>query len=401
MVRFTPDNSTEIAVNAGTAGRADFTVAPSGSAVGLEVWHRTIPFTPGAPPPPFVLGPVWNPPHPTRTFHQDIPVGFLYQARLFEKGRGSPALAEKPPPELLIGKVDTPCLGGKTRSAFLTGCIQRPQALITPGGTFVSVAFATSDLTMARVQISDSPPQVETLTGHPFFSDQQVVAAAASDRPAWMHEFSLIDDLHSPLTSDHIHLTPGAELHFIIVVWNAAGFFDFIWNTTGAAPSTPPEKIKVKSRTVEARLVRVHCYDDSDDLSFGEAHFTFGLAGGAMPVTQTFRWDPMASDSDMPPTPLLATPLKLVAPFTDFGVVVWVDATEEDKVGSVPPDSDDSASTAGPLGSGAGRGTPLSFPVGEGREEVTNRLLELQSVPTTDGDMLSFGAKILYSVSYA
>ncbi|MEE1822410.1 hypothetical protein PUR61_09415 [Streptomyces sp. BE20] len=401
MVRFTPNDPTGIAVNAGGTGPADFTVNPSGTAVGLEIWHRTVRFDPAAPPPPpFVLGPVWDPPHPTRALHADVPVGGLYQARLFEKGRGSAALAEKPPPELLVGRVDTPCAGPKTRLKFLTACIERPQTLLTPGGTFVTAAFATSAPVMARVQISDSPPQVAPLTGHPFFGNQEVIATATSDRPALMHEFSLIDDLRSPLTSSHVGLRPGTELFFLIVVWDAAGFFDFVWNTTGEAPATPPEKIKVKNRIVEARVAAVHCYEDSDRHSFGEADFTFGLTGGARTVTQTFTWDPMALRSDMTPLPAWATALQLVAPFTDDRVVVWVDATEDDS-GSFPSDSDDGASTAGRLGGGAGRGTPLSFPAGEGREQVTDQPLVLHSVPTTDGELLSFSTTVVYSVTYA
>ncbi|MFJ8713078.1 hypothetical protein ACIRD9_07740 [Streptomyces violaceus] len=74
-------------------------------------------------------------------------------------------------------------------------------------------------------------------------------------------------------------------------------------------------------------MVNVHCYNDSDKLSFGEAGFTFSLTGGGTSVTNSFTWDPMADNSDMAPNPGLGTPVQLAAPFTDDKVFARIDAT--------------------------------------------------------------------------
>ena len=44
--------------------------------------------------------------------------------------------------------------------------------------------------------------------------------------------------------------------------------------------------------------------------------------------------------------------------------------------------------------------TPLAFPIGEGKEEVTDRLLILAGNPRGGDDDLRFLAEVLYTVTY-
>jgi hypothetical protein len=73
---------------------------------------------------------------------------------------------------------------------------------------------------------------------------------------------------------------------------------------------------------------------------------------------------------------------------------VRVEGVEDDS-GSFPPDNDDTAATGGIVGV-----QPLSFPVGEVKEEVKDEMLTLYSQQTSFSEQLSFIAEVVYSVKY-
>ncbi|MEE1822409.1 hypothetical protein PUR61_09410 [Streptomyces sp. BE20] len=400
MVRLIPDRTAAIAL----AGGAVFHLDASDSVGGqthLELWERTLPFTPAgvpatAPLPPFTLRPGPVSESPTSPTVQAVPLGSIYQLRLFNRGHGSAELAENPQPRrLTLGALDFPSIG-RGHATFLTGCGDKPRVMVTPGGTFVSMAFVTQSRTMARVQLLGSTPQTESF-GHPVFLAPDVIADAVSPRPAIVHRVSVVDRI-SAATPGHIPLRTNQELWFTILAWNEAGDYDIVWNTTGLAPATPPEVVRTKQRVVRARLARLHCHEDSDKIGSGSGEFTFGITGGsATAMSPPVSWKPMTT-GDMLEVPA-GPDLTISPPDAAATVRVWVDGTEDDS-GSVPQDDDDRASTADYLGGGPGRGTSLPFPAGQGKELVTDAVLTLASAPVTLGDRFEYSADVVYSVDY-
>ncbi|MFI6423245.1 hypothetical protein ACIBG6_38445 [Streptomyces sp. NPDC050842] len=79
---------------------------------------------------------------------------------------------------------------------------------------------------------------------------------------------------------------------------------------------------------------------------------------------------------------------------------VWVAGVEDDS-GTFPPDADDEEVTPGSFGGATGPGTPLAFPVGDGREGVSDETVTLVSRHLTlTGGELSFSADIVCSVDH-
>ena len=137
MARLVPNDPYELAIN----GTADFTIELGGSP-SVELWERVLPCAPGAPPPPFALTGVHT---ADASFSRPVPLGDVYQARMFRENQGNSTGAGD-----LLGKLDFPCVNGENRSDFLTRCAETPQVDIVPGGTYASFAYAGSTPTCCR-----------------------------------------------------------------------------------------------------------------------------------------------------------------------------------------------------------------------------------------------------------
>lgn len=324
----------------------------------------------------------------TQNESHDVALGDLFQAVLYREGQGNPSGTGD-----ILGKVDFPSIDVDARENFLTACAKgMPQLEITTGGTFVSMSFATSVLTRARVQVGTREPELDT-RGLPVMPSENVVASAASQAPKLLHELHLVDELLQFDTDDHTPLETDQELFFVILVWNEDGYWDFIWSTKGVAPANAPERIRTKKRVVRTRLSRLICHDDSDDLSDGEAEFNFIVLHGGGETVKTVSWNPMATGGQKRP-PIGTASVQVDHPDSATGVAVRVDGVEDDS-GSFPPDDDDKASTHGLSG-----GTSLNFPVGSRTEVVPDTLLVLRSERTTFSELFEFTAEVIYSVDY-
>jgi hypothetical protein len=318
----------------------------------MEVWERVVNFA-AAPPfaqfqqfstvPAAVTAPA------TRSA---IAPGALYQAREYRVNQGR---AEGDGD--IIGRVDMPCLNPESRGRFLTQCAEVPQLKITPGGTFVSMSQrgATSIPTRVRAQLATDQPRLDNL-GFPFFDPQTVVATALSDDADFIYRLTLIDQLTQPETSQHTPLQCSQDLFYIVLAWDHQGNWDYIWARSKPAPAATPEKVTTKTRTVNVRLDRLRCLSDSDDLSDGEATFTFVVTGGnPPPQTKTVTWDPMPTGGTLN----TGASITLTGADAAGSVAVRVDGDEDDS-GSFPPDDDDLASTdLGLPGTSGGLRSPI------------------------------------------
>jgi hypothetical protein len=405
MAQLIPDNPLEVVFLGAGSGRADFRIdnTTPGSAVpqNVELWERIISFTtatPLPPPPPNFTrvnslgssGTISSPIQVSRP-SSPIPLGAVYQARLYAQGRGQ-SNGEGD----VLAKLDFPCLSD-SRVNVLTRCASVPQIDIKPGGTFVAMAFATAIRTMVRVQMGKTPPSVPLPSSgtSPLvpaaFTPADVLARTVSDSANFLHKVMLTDSL-----------LPGDTAFFNILAWTAAGDWDFIWSTTGPAGSvlmqgiTNPESITLKRRVVSVRLNKLHVLDDSDDLSDGEGSFTLVVSQAGAAQTQQFSSNFESGKSvSVPASMVVNIGPEAVTP-ANFGVFVRVDGTEDDS-GFPFLDDDDLASTTVTLGiSGQG----LAFPVGEGKEEVNSELLLLPSKMLTAGDEFSFLAEIRVDINY-
>jgi hypothetical protein len=387
MARLFPTNPNEIAListpsGGSPVGQADFTVDPSGSTPTVELWERIVPFA--AAPPKFSLGPIFPASTPVS---RSVSAGSIYQARLYRLNQGGVS-GDGP----ILGKCDFPAVRRAARVNFLTRCASVPQIGIKTGGTFVSMVFATNVVTRARVQIGDTAPAFDP-TGFAFFPPQNVVATAVSETPTLIHQVTLLDELLQGETTLHPPLSTGQKLFFVVFVWDATGAWDIVWNTTGVAPTTPPESITTKQRSVGVSLRKLVCLDDSDDLSDGEATFTLVVIDSTGTAqTKSVGWNPMGTGKA---TAVNNTSVQVNPPNAAGPVLVRIDAVEDDS-GSFPPDSDDSTSTM----FFAQGGDRLFFPVGEKHEEVDNAVVNLANKPMTDDESFHFTAEVRYSVTY-
>ncbi len=377
MANIFPHDDLEIA----DAGGAQVLVLPSGATGGAELWTRTIDW--GATAPDFALKGGFS--SVTTVSSAPLPVGGLFQARLFRSGEG--------PDGAVLGMLDFPVLGREARTDYLTACAELPQVDITVGGTFASISFATNVKTVARVQLATSPPERNGI--FPFFKPTDVVASVSSTEPKLLHRVSLQDLLTDRQTSDHSPMLSGAKLFFTILVWTDDGKWDYVWSSLGAAPGEAPATIKLKGRRVGVRLVSLYCNDDSDSSTFGEADFQMIVRDSTgADVSAPYRWAPMASNSFSPAIPLGTVDVILMPPKAAGRVGVRIAAQEDDS--GTPGDDDDTALAGGPAGD------RLTFPAGEGKELVTGQYMNLGSDPAfAEGDDdFAFGAQIVYSVRY-
>ena len=373
-----PKDDLEIA----DAGGAKVQVLPAGATGGGELWTRAISF--GATAPDFALNGGFS--SVATVTSGALPVGGLFQARLFRAGEG--------PAGVVLGMLDFPVLAREARTDYLTACAELPQVDITVGGTFASISFATNVKTIARVQLATTPPERNGI--FPFFKPSDVVASISSLEPKLLHRVSLQDLLTDRQTSDHTPMLSGAKLFFTILVWTADGKWDYVWSSLGAAPNEAPATIKLKGRRVGVRLSSLYCNDDSDSATFGEADFRMIVRdSNGVDVSAPFRWAPMATNSFSPQIPPGTVDVILLPPKASGRVSVRISA-EEDDSDILGGDDNDTALAGGP------GGTRLAFPAGEGKELVTGQVMNLGSDPAFAGgdDSLEFGAQIVFSVKY-
>jgi hypothetical protein len=371
-------------------GIANFTVDPTGVTERVELWERSISFAapgPVPPPPDFVKIGLFG---STTSQFRKVPLAALYQARLYREGEGNKA-GDGP----VLDRLDMPCLLSDeqgSRLPFLTACADKPQIEITAGGTFVSLDFAAQKRTMARVQLALGSPKTFVLGKDALgiFGQGAAIATTFSGGPKLLHKLALIDEA----------MLPGTQFFFVILAWDEAGKWDYVWDPDAAAPKTNPKKISTKQRFVDVRLTKLHYLDDSDgDLTgSGEGDFTLVVEfpdkvkpGKEMRKSlnvPTFKTG--TSLTITPPTSITIGP-EVVA-LNARKVNVKVEGHDDDG-GGLGTDDDDFVET--PM-------TPLDFPVGEGKEEVTNRLLSLKGDQNPVGDDdLRFTAEVVYSVTYS
>ena len=391
MASLTASDPNEIAlVSSPTSGTATFHVDPAGSGANVETWERNLVFGAVTSPPPFVNSGTFS---AIANVARGVPLGGVHQVRLFRQNQGHSSGVPSNPGSLL-GRLDFPCVRRAARINFLTRCASMPQIDITRGGTFVSMSFAVNVPARARVQIGVNPPTIDA-AGFPVFAPADIVSSVLSDGPKLLQKASLVQDLFASDASAHSALQTGQKLFFIVLCWDQSGSWDFVWNTTGVAPLTGPESFKTRNRTVQVRLHRLRCLDDSDDFSRGEATFKFIVNDDtAVPATKDVSWSPMPTGGDLL-IPSGTTDVKVSPPNAAGGVSIRVEGVEDDS-GSFPPDDNDTAAVGGLAGNKA-----LPFPVGEVKEQVNDALLTFYSDQTTFGEKLSFIAEVVYSVTYA
>ena len=119
-----PKDDLEIA----DAGGAKVQVLPAGATGGADLWTRADQLS-GATAPDFALNGGFS--SVTTVTSGALPVGGLFQARLFRAGEG--------PAGVVLGMLDFPVLAREARTNYLTACAELPQVDITVGGTFASI----------------------------------------------------------------------------------------------------------------------------------------------------------------------------------------------------------------------------------------------------------------------
>ncbi len=375
--------STDVEVAFGTPtvpGNAKYTIDPTGVSGKVETWERVITFNPGGTSisiPPFTKVGVFASTTPTSG---SVPIGGLYQVLLYEENKGK---SDGSGP--VLDRRSFPCVLIEGRSNFLTKCTEIPQLDIKAGGTFASIAFAASRVTMSRVQLGLKAPHTGT-GGLPVLTDDELVAEAVSVAagPKLLHRLSPTDR----------RILPGTNAFFSIMIWDLNGNWDYIWSPEGSAPAKPPKPFNLLSRTVEVKLTRLGFLDDSDALSNGEGDFTLvvqpGIAGTGL-VKKTLNvatFETNTSLTIVPPKTITVGPAPII-PDT-YPISVQVKGHDDDS-GSVPSDEDDFAETDM---------TELDLPIGEGKEQVNDRFLSLTSHVSGGDDTLAFTADLLFSVSY-
>jgi hypothetical protein len=376
-------------------GNAEYQVEnPDDFDAEFELWERTITFPPPGPVPPppdfkqrlnldgkpfFKEG---DPPS------QNVPLASLYQVLLYNKNEGRSDGKGN-----VLDQLNFPCVlaAEAGRADFLNKCADKPQVDITVGGTFVSLAFAASKRTMSRAQLVGKIPQLG-FAGFPAVSERTVAATAhsVSTGPKLLHQLELSGK----------RMLPGDTFFFVILAWDSGGSWDFVWNPDATAPAAPPHQIITKQRFVDVRLTKLIYLDDSDTgigEGSGEGNFTLVVqykAPPAPPDTKTHSVPTFKSGTSLqivPPEGQLTFGPEAVTAATR-NVNVRVKGLEEDDGGFPTFDDDDEAETGA---------TPLDFPTGEGKEEVTDRLLALTGNHTGGNDELRFMAEVLYSVKYS
>jgi hypothetical protein len=204
-----------------------------------------------------------------------------------------------------------------------------------------------------------------------------------------VHDLVLVDELTASDVDKHEPLTPGQRLFYVVLAWDEQGNWDYVWGTSAPAPGPPShptyESISTKRRRVSASLTHVHCNDDSDDLSDGEATFSFILSSNTDTEQDTFTWDPMPTGGNRN-WPVGAFQLVLTQPPSEGRFRVNVHCDEDDS-----PASNDLAEIGDEI---------IECPVGRGTEEVPLGVITRRSHPLTAGTDLEFTAEVAYSIEY-
>jgi hypothetical protein len=223
------------------------------------------------------------------------------------------------------------------------------------------------------------------MAGLPVFPDGSVVATAHSEStgPKFLHKLTLSDE----------RMLPGHKLFFVTLVWDSNGNWDFVWNPDASTPPAPPEPIKTKQRLLDIRLTKLYYLNDSDSSTNGEGNFTLLVqhkAPPAPPSTATLDVPTFKTGTSLdiiPPTQITFGPESVTADTRNVSVQV----TGFDDDSGTPFDDDDFGQTTL---------SQLRFPIGEGKEDVTDHLLSMAGNPSGGDDDLRFVAEVLYSVKY-
>jgi len=341
----------------------------------VDLWERIVPF--GA-----TTMPDFRLVQSEDDYHEvtrsSLPLGSLYQVRLYDSGYG-----RRSGDGNVLSALDFPSLvKSSDHPQLIDRCLQAPQIDFLVGGTYASASVAVCPPGMARVQLGRGSPVSDTGLG--YFAAQDTVASAVSLAPNNMHRL----DITSRPSEDEDPLLPGNDYGFVVLVWNENGLWDFAWNTAG---SGPPGTLTLKRRRVQVRLADLFIIDDSDKHSPGEATFTLEVTRGSSSTTTLSFNDTVHSGHQLiavSPKMRVDTGAAKVVSLHDGSVSVNVKAHEDDS-GSVPSDSDDYSHAY--FGH-------LDLPSGPG-EQVSNQILSVNSIRDS-GNTFSFTAQIVYSVRY-
>jgi hypothetical protein len=369
-----------------STARYDVVVEPDSRP--LEVFERMLPFreTLSSRATPFTRAPEGPfKPDSSLRLERDVPLGMVYQARLYAEEGGS-TLGDT---STALDKLDMPSVHPEMRAHFLTHCgeARKPQLRLEPGGTYVATTIATGGvesrvLTQLGVVMPDALTEFPLM---PFFPPRDIVASEVSEDVDFVHRPAPIDDL-SEFADSHVRMSPGQNLFYLIVAWEERGSWDYVWTRAGEAPITVPEPVRTKQRRVEIRVPQLVCLSDSDDLSSGEATFHLKVSDNAGEQIDSYFWEEMDTASTARPGLSIVSSGPRAAGQVGYGVT----AVDDDS-GSFPPDSDDHADTGLPH--------TIAFLRGEGRETF-NGAHTLEGLPTTSGEEMRFLADVVWDVSY-
>jgi hypothetical protein len=378
MARLKLSTDVEVAFGrVGAPGDAKYTIDPTGVSGKVETWERVITFDSSGSSisiPPYAKVGVFASTTPTSG---SVPIGGLYQVLLYEENGRKPDGSGH-----VLDRRYFPCVLIEGRSNFLTKCTEVPQLDIKAGGTYASIAFASSRMTMSRVQLGIKPPHTGT-ANLPVFRDEEQMAndISVAAGPKLLHRLSPTDR----------RMLPGNDAYYAIMVWDLNGNWDYIW--CPEAPPSPPKPFKLLSRTVEVQMTRLRYLDDSDRSTNGEGDFTLvvqpGVAGTSLLtkklIPETFETN--TSLTIVPPTTVTVSP----APITPKTYPVSVQVKGHDDDSDSIDDDDDYAETDM---------VELDLPIGEGKEQVVDRFFSLGSHESGGDDTLAFEADLQYSISY-
>lgn len=370
----------EVALN----GKAQFTIDPSDVEGKVEIWERTILFPPPGQP---VVTPKFKRFNQvfgsTAALSQPATIGGLYEVLLYKEGEGKSDGSGD-----VLDRRSFPSVNAESRTNFMTKCTEKPQIDIKPGGTFLSMSFAGSAITQARVQLGTDKPQA-SISKLPVFPNGTLVADAFSipETPKFVHQMQPTD----------ARILPGTKLFFSVFEWDINGSWDYIWGFEGIAPGAAQKDITTLKRSISVKMQRLGFVDDSDAGTNGEGSFTLFVHQGSDPATDIVNkkkvdvatFETGTSLTLSPPAAVNIAPTEVKA--ENYDVIVQVTGFDDDS-GSFPSDDDDTAATDL---------TTLELPIGEGKEEVIDRYLSLTGNPTGGDDTLRFTVDLTYSVSYS
>jgi hypothetical protein len=232
----------------------------------------------------------------TRLHSADVPIGSLYQARLFRRDAISPG-TQPTDDDVPLGRVDLPAIITEARTNLLTTCDpERAQIVLDAGGNYLKAALATGGArTRMLLLVGDiEPTLVQLQVPFPRFSDRNPVAASASRNSGLLHRV-IAPPPNSHQSTDRV--SPQQSIFFIALVWTENGSWDFVWSETRkAGEDGEPQELTTKTRTIEIEVRQMTCVDDDhfDD----DPHFLFALESEAeVLASKGFTWEDMSSGS--------------------------------------------------------------------------------------------------------